>query len=422
MSVLSETSGQSMLTDDDLVNDMASGCKPRGDWCIGIEHEQFVFDADNGNPLPYDGAPGIRQILEAFTAYGWEGHEKDEHLIEAQRGGAFITLEPGGQIELAGSPCRTLDEVKTEAGRYYRELNEIGKRLGFGVLAQGVHPRWTREDIHWMPKERYRIMGPYMEQRSRHGVDMMILTTGAQVNLDFSSEVDMVKKYRVALGLQPFITALMANSRIIQGKDSGYDSFRSFIWTETDPDRCGVPEFVFSGDMGFARYVDYALDVPMYAYQRGDRLIGATGGSFRDFMTGGLKGHEGEFATLSDWRYHLTTIFLEVRLKTYLEFRGPDSAPPPLVYAMAAFWAGILYDDEALSLASDYIKGWPAEEHTRIRAETAKYGLGTRLPDGRSWRDAGRDLLDLAEAGLGRREPQVRGDLAPFKAKLSGRP
>lgn len=408
-----------MLTYDDLVNDMRSGCKPRPFWCIGIEHEQFAYNTHTGAPLPYHGEPGIRQILQEFArSYGWKEVEKNGYLIELRRDGAIISLEPGGQVEIASAPLATLADVKKETDKYYAELQAISEKLGFGVLACGFHPDWTRDQINWMPKERYEIMGPYMAAHSKHGVDMMIRTCGAQINLDFSSEADMIQKYRVGLGLQPLITALMANSSKVEGRDSGYKCFRSFIWTETDPDRCGVPPFVFSDEMSFSRYVDYALDVPMYFIMRNGHHLNVTGQSFRDFMKGELRGHEGDFATIEDWHHHLTTVFLEIRLKTYLEFRGPDSTPPAEVYAMSAFWTGLLYDSAALDAAYGMIEDWTAQDHIDIRNTVPKLGLDTPLPGRRTLRDIAGIAFDTAAAGLSRREPGAIHDLEPLFRRI----
>lgn len=400
-----------MLTYMDLVNDMTSGCRPRKEWKIGIEHEQFVFNIQNNAPLPYDGSPGIKQILEAFEAYGWHRHEKNGYLIEMEREGALITLEPGGQMELAGSAHKTLHAVKAQADRFYQEFKEIGAKLGFGILAKGFHPAWTREDVHRMPKERYGIMEPYMLATNKHGVDMMIRTCGAQVNMDFSSEEDMIKKFRVGLAIQPVVTALMANSNLVEGQDSGYKSFRSFIWTETDPARCGVPAFIFSDEMSFARYVDYALDVPMYFIIRDGHHVSMIGKSFRDFM-------KEESAVIGDWHDHLTTLFPEIRLKKYLEFRGPDSTDKAEVYAMAAFWAGIYYNDTALDAAWELIKDWSAQDHERIRNEVPKLGLETTTPNG-TLRDLGLKAIEVAKKGLQVFEPEAVGDLDVFIKKLS---
>ncbi len=408
---------QSMLTYEDLVNDMAAGCKPRENWRIGIEHEQFLYNLKTGEPLPYDGKPGIKQVLENFARMpGWVLVEKNGYLIELQRNGASITLEPGGQFELSGAPYRTLAEMKTEADQFYSELHKVAEKLGIGVLPRGFHPTWRRDQIHWMPKERYEIMGPYMASKSKHGVDMMIRTCGAQVNLDFGSEADMILKYRVGLGLQPLITALMANSGEVEGQKTAYKSFRSFIWTETDADRTGVPAFIFSDEMSFARYVDWALDVPMYFIMRDGHHVNVAGQSFRDFMSGKLKGHEGDYPSIDDWHDHLTTLFPEVRLKTYLEFRGPDSTEPAKVYAMAAFWAGIYYNETALQRAADLIKGWTAADHARIRADVPRLGLETRLPDGKTLRDLAPRALTIAAEGLAAFEPAAVRDLEPFHA------
>lgn len=408
-----------MLTYDDLVNDMASGCKPREQWRIGIEHEQFVFLKENDDSLPYDGSPGLKQILEAFISdFNWVGIEKNGQLIELRRDGASITLEPGGQIELSGAPYKTLSGMKVEADQYYSELEAIGQKLGFGILAKGFHPDWTRDQIHWMPKERYKIMGPYMASKSRHGVDMMIRTCGTQINLDFADEADMIKKYRVALALQPVVTALMANSSQVEGRDSGYKTYRSFIWTETDPERCGVPEFIFGPDMSFARYVDYALDVPMYFIMRDGHHVNVTGQSFRDFMNGRLKGHEKDFPDINDWHDHLTTLFPEVRLKTYLEFRGPDSAASDLVYAMSAFWVGIFYNAQALDAAYALIDGLTPQDHIRIRNEVPKLGLETKVDGVRFLKDLARKSLEISASGLEGFEKTAVNDLKAFQARL----
>lgn len=408
-----------MLTYKDLVNDMKSGCKPREEWRIGIEHEQFVFNLETGLPLAYDGKPGIKQILEVFIRdYKWRGQEKNGYLVELKRDGALITLEPGGQIELAGAPHQSLANVKKEADKFYKELQAISKELGFGILAKGYHPEWNRDQIHLMPKERYKIMAPYMTQNSRHGVDMMLLTCGAQINLDFGTEEDMVKKFRVALGLQPVITALLANSNKVDGKDTSYVSYRSFIWTETDPVRCGVPEFVFDEDMSFSRYVDYALDVPMYFVIRNGKYIDVAGQSFRDFMEGKLKGHNGIYPEISDWHNHLTTLFPEVRLKKYLEFRGPDSASPSLVNAMSAFWTGILYNEEALDKAWKLISKLRAKDHVRIRNDVPKLGLDTAVTDKMDLRALAHKSIEIARKGVKAFEPKAADDLTAFRIKL----
>jgi glutamate--cysteine ligase len=393
---------KTMLTYDDLVNDMASGCKPKQNWRIGIEHEQFVFNKATHESLPYDGAPGIKQILQGLTNYGWNPVEANGHLIALARNGSTVTLEPGGQIEFSGSPLATTGEVRAEADHYYSDLQKVTESLGVGILAVGFHPSWTRAQIHRMPKERYDIMAPYMEKTGKYGLDMMLRTCGAQVNLDFDSEYDMVKKYRVALGLQPVMTALLANSTHAEGRNTGYQSYRSLMWTNTDPDRCGVPQFVFEKDMGFARYVDYALDVPMYFFMRDGHHINVVGQSFRAFMEGKLPGHEGEYPTTADWHDHLSVLYPEVRLKTYLELRGPDSVAPPLVYAMTSFWVGIFYDEAALDQAWDLIRDWPPDLHQQIRLDVARDGLHTKLPERQTLLNMAMEAIEIATHGLSR--------------------
>ncbi len=402
-----------MLTYDDLVNDMAAGCKPKAGWRIGIEHEQFVYKLADGKPLPYDGNPGIKQILEALSArHGWKQVLANGKLIALEKDGHSVTLEPGGQFEISTAPLKTIEDVRREASAFYAALDTVAETLHIGILDAGFHPTWRREDIQRMPKERYAIMAPYMDTVGKHGIDMMLRTCGVQVNLDFASEADMVKKYRVTLGLQPVMTALLANSRMKKGRDTGYRSYRSHIWTDTDPARCGVPPFVFEDGMGFARYVDWALNVPMYFIIRGGHYIDVAGQSFRAFMDGKLPGREGQYPTMDDWHDHLTTLFPEVRLKKYLELRGMDSVAPPLVYAMTSFWTALIYDDEALEQSYDLIRDWPVEAHLRLRQEVPREGLDTLLHHGQHLRNLALETIEIADNALARMGEQAgRGDL-----------
>ncbi|MGZ9108352.1 MAG: glutamate--cysteine ligase [Micavibrio sp.] len=409
-----------MLTYDDLVNDMEKGCKPKDKWRLGIEHEQFVYLKTTGESLPYDGNPGILQILEGLIdQHGWSPVRPQGKLIALEKGRAMVTLEPGGQVEFSGAPLPDLVAMKREANEFYRALGIVTGSLGIGVLPVGFHPVWRRDQIHTMPKERYKIMFPYMEKKGRYGVDMMLRTCGAQINLDFSSEADMVKKYRVALGLQPVVTALMANSHQAEGKDTGYKSYRSLMWTDTDPDRCGIPDFVFGKDMGFARYVDYALDVPMYFIMRDGHHVDVAGQSFRAFMNGKLPGFDGQYPSLDDWHDHLTTLFPEVRLKRYLELRGPDSAAPALVYGMAAFWTGILYDEDALDQAWDLIRDWTPEFHKQLRMDVTRHGLHAPLPERQTLLNMAMETIQIAEHGLARQSYGGREDLDALKGVIT---
>lgn len=412
-----------MLTKDDLVDYMASGCKPRQKWRMGMEHEQFVSDARTGRPLAYDGQPGIRQVLESIAGrYGWQKKFEGDNLIALSKDNQSITLEPAGQIELSGAPQPTIAALVGEHQAYSEELKAIAKDLDIAYLSAGVHPNWSREDMHWMPKKRYDIMRRYLPTRGDLALDMMTRTCGAQINLDFESECDMVAKLRVSTALQPFIIALFANSAVVEGKDSGYASYRAHIWSDTDPDRCGVWPFIFEDGMGFERYVDYMLDdVPMFLIQREGHMIDMAGKSFRDYLNGQLQENALYTPDISDWEDHIGTAFPEVRLKKYLELRGPDSVSAPLLYALAAFWVGLLYEPGILQDAQGLISNWTISDHLSFRESVAQYGLETRVPNTKvTMRDFAPVIIDLAASGLEKLSEQKDGlvYLENLKAQL----
>jgi glutamate--cysteine ligase len=393
-------------TRDELVAWLAKGAKPKDQFRIGTEHEKLPFTVAGHNPVPYEGPRGIRALLEGMRhLLGWEPIMEGEHIIglTSVTGTAAITLEPGGQFELSGAPVETVHETSSELHAHLAQLAEVARPLGVGFLGLGMSPRWTRAETPTMPKGRYRIMTAYMPKVGKLGLDMMYRTCTVQTNLDFASEADMVKKLRVSLALQPVATALFANSPFTEGKLNGYLSFRAEIWRDTDPDRTGMLPWAFESGMGFERWVDYALDVPMYFLKRGDRYIDVAGKSFRDMMEGKLEGHLGERPTLSDWSNHLTTTFPEVRLKRYLEMRGSDAGPRRRIASLPAFWVGILYDDDCLDAAWDLVKDWSAEERQALRDAVPKLGLNAAIR-GQSVRDLARACLALAHKGLSRRE------------------
>lgn len=385
-----------------LVEYLAGGCKPLGDWRIGTEHEKFTYDLFDHRPLPYDGDRSIRALLEGLMEFGWKPVMERDNLIALTKGEASISLEPGGQVELSGAPLDNLHQTCDEVHTHLYQVKTIASRLGAGLIGLGFHPEARRDDVDWMPKGRYRIMRAYMPKKGRLGLDMMLRTCTVQVNLDFSNEADMVLKFRVGLALQPVAVALFANSPFTEGRPNGYLSYRSLVWTDTDPDRCGILPFVFERGMGFERYADYALDVPMYFVYRNGIYIDASGQSFRDFMQGRLPALPGEVPTLSDWADHLTTIFPEVRLKQYLEMRGADGGPWARICALPALWVGLCYDGAVLEAAWDLAKRWTAEDHARLRTEVPRLGLAAEV-GGRSLRDIAREVLDLASEGLARR-------------------
>ena len=344
----------------DLVAHIASGSKPdRATWRIGTEHEKFAFHKETLTPVPYEGERGIGALLNGLAdVYGWERVIENGNPIALKQGLASITLEPGGQFELSGAPLEHLHQTCGETGSHLLQLKDVAGKLGIAFLGLGFSPKWSIEETPIMPKARYKIMRDYMPKVGRLGRQMMFRSCTVQTNLDFGSEADMVKKMRVGLALQPIVTALFAASPFAEGRTNGFLSYRGHIWTDTDPDRTGMLPFAFESGFGFEAYAKYALNVPMYFVYREGKYIDVSGRSFKDFMAGKLPELPGELPTKTDWEDHLTTIFPEVRLKTYLEMRGADSGPWSRLCALPAFWAGIFYCDAALEAAWSLVKAW----------------------------------------------------------------
>ena len=385
-----------------LIEYLASGSKPPADWRIGTEHEKFGFRHEDLKPIPYEGERGIRALLEGIAKFGWERVEENGHLIALVQDKASVTLEPAGQLELSGAPLETIHDTCRETAQHLYEVKAAADPLRLGFLGMGFQPKWRREDMPWMPKGRYKIMREYMPKVGSLGLDMMTRTCTIQTNLDFSSEADMVKKFRVSLALQPVATALFADSPFTEGKPNGFMSFRSNVWTDTDPDRTGLLDFVFEEGFSFERYVDYLLDVPMYFVYRDGTYIDAAGKSFRAFMDGRLDVLPGERPTMRDFSDHLTTAFPEVRLKTYLEMRGADGGPWNRICALSAYWVGLLYDHAALEAAWDLVKDFTLEERHALRDGVPRHGF--KLPfRGATMRELALESLKISEAGLKRR-------------------
>jgi glutamate--cysteine ligase len=394
--------GAPIESKEDLVQHIASGNKPISDWTIGTEHEKFGFDLETLRQLPYDGPAGIRALLEGLQRFGWEPVNEGENPIALLKDGCSITLEPGGQFELSGAMLRNLHETCSEVHTHLAQVKQIGDEIGVGMLGLGFQPKWKREDIPWMPKGRYKIMRDYMAKMGNLGQDMMLRSSTVQVNLDYSSEADMVKKFRVSLALQPIATALFANSPFKEGKVTDFKTFRAHVWTDTDPDRTGRLPFVFEDGMGFERYVDYALDVPMYFAYRNGEYLDASGLSFRDFMKGELSILPGEVATMSDWADHLTTIFPDVRLKTFLEMRGADGGPWGSLCALPAFWVGLLYDQSSLDAAWDLVKDWNDGERQALERDVPVHALQAPFRN-TTVQEIARQAVAISRAGLERR-------------------
>jgi glutamate--cysteine ligase len=392
-------------TREDLVAWFEAGSKPTSRFRIGTEHEKFVFTVEDYNPVPYEGRRGIRALLEGMQhLLGWEPIVEAGNIIGLfdVTGGGAISLEPGGQFELSGAPVETVHQTCSELMAHLAQVKEVARPLGIGFLGLGMIPTWSRAQIPMMPKGRYRIMTAYMPKVGKLGLDMMYRTCTVQTNIDYSSEADMVKKLRVSLALQPVATAMFANSPFTEGKPNGFLSFRSEIWRDTDTDRSGMLPWAFEPGMGFERYVDYALSVPMYFVKRGERYIDVAGQSFRDLMAGRLEGLPGEHATISDWANHVSTIFPEVRLKRYLEMRGADGGPWRRLPALPAYWVGILYDDDSLQAAWDLVKDWTAPERQKLRDEVPRRGFAATIA-GQSVLQLAKTTIALAENGLARR-------------------
>jgi len=387
----------------DLLAVFEGGEKPREDWRIGTEHEKFVYRTSDHRAPSYDEPGGIRDLLNGLTEYGWQPIIENGNVIALSGADGNISLEPAGQFELSGAALENLHQTCGEAARHLDQCKVVGERLGLGFLGTGMWPDKARTELPIMPKGRYAIMLNYMPKVGSLGLDMMLRTCTIQVNLDYSSEADMVKKFRVGLALQPVATALFANSPFTEGKPNGYKSFRSHIWEDTDPDRTGMLPFVFEEGFGYERYCDYALDVPMYFVYREGKYIDVAGESFRAFMEGKLPQIPGEKPTITDWTDHLSTAFPEVRLKSFLEMRGADGGRWSRICALPALWVGLLYDDQALDQSWDLVKHWSIESREKLRHEVPKLALDAVTPDGQSLSDFAGRVLDIAAAGLTRR-------------------
>jgi glutamate--cysteine ligase len=385
-----------------LVDYLAAGGRKKPDWRIGTEHEKFGFRLDDLRPPTFDGERGIEALLKGLTRFGWAPVDEHGRVIALLRDGASVSLEPAGQFELSGAQLETVHQTCCEVDTHLIEVKTVADELGLGFLGMGFQPKWRRDEMPWMPKGRYRIMRDYMPKVGSLGLDMMARTCTVQVNLDVENEVDMVKKFRVSLALQPIATALFADSPFTEGQPNGYLSYRSHIWTDTDAGRTGMLDFVFEDGFGYERYVDYLLDVPMYFSYRNEEYVDLSGQSFRKFMQGKLDALPGALPTLRDWSDHMTTAFPEVRLKQYLEMRGADGGPWNRLCALPAFWVGLLYDDAALDAAWDLVKDFSMAERHALRDGVPKHAL--KLPfRGSTVRELALEALKISAHGLQRR-------------------
>lgn len=404
---------------DQLAAMMESGNKPKSEWRLGTEHEKFGYLTDSLAPLPYEGPRSIRAIFEALRdRFNWTPIEEGGHIIGLTRDGANISLEPGGQFELSGAPLLTAHDTKAELENHFDEVRAVTEGMGVAFMGIGAAPIWSHAEMPVMPKGRYRLMTDYMGRVGTHGTQMMYRTSTVQVNLDYASEADMVKKLRVALALQPVATALFASSPFFDGKLNGHKSWRSRIWRGLDDARTGMLPFAFEDGMGFQRYVDWVLDVPMYFVYRDGKYINALGQSFRDFLNGKLPALPGEKPTLSDWADHMTTVFPEARVKKYIEMRGADCGNAAHIVALPAFWTGLMYDQTALDAAWDLVKGFDTLTREGLRVAASVAGLQGEA-EGVKIADLALAAVALSHAGLAARGYGEEALLAPLVQNLN---
>ena len=390
-------------TRDQLIAAISKGEKPKDRWRIGTEHEKFVYCRSDHHAPAYDEPGGIRDLLMALTEFGWEPVFENGKVIAMSGSDGTVSLEPAGQLELSGAPLENLHQTCAETGRHLKQVKAIGDKTGKGFLGLGLWPDKTRAELPIMPKGRYDIMLRHMPRVGSMGLDMMLRTCTIQVNLDYSSEADMAHKFRTSLALQPLATALFANSPFLEGKPNGFLSYRSHIWSDTDPHRTGMLPFVFDDSFGYELYVDYMLNVPMYFVYRDGKYIDASGLDFKDFLAGNLSVLPGEKPMVSDWEDQMSTAFPEVRLKSFLEMRGADGGPWNRICALPAFWVGLLYDQGALDAAWDEVKNWSMEEREALRLAVPAQGLNAPLPGGGKLLDLAGRILEISSAGLAAR-------------------
>jgi glutamate--cysteine ligase len=416
---------QPIGSEDELIAWLRAGEKPVERWRVGTEHEKIGLRLEDLARVPYEGERGLAALLTRIAEEdGWTPIFDGPHPIALEKDRASISLEPGGQLELSGAPLRTIHETCSEFHSHLALVRRVSEPLGIVWLSLGIDPRHEVADVPQVPKERYRVMRRYLPARGELALDMMHLTATVQANFDWSDEADMAAKLRTAMGVTPIVSAIFANSSVAGGKASGFVSRRLHIWRHVDPDRCGLLPFVFEPDLGYARWVEWALDVPLFFVLRGDRYLSPRGLTFRRFLAEGL---DGERATIGDFERHLTTLFPEVRIKRVLEVRGADAVPPGLICALPALWKGLLYDAGACEAAWRLVADWSFEAREASLEAVARRGLAAEVA-GLPVLGLARELVELAAQGLrrighaGRVDPDESGYLDPVREVLaSGR-
>ncbi|PWD99076.1 glutamate--cysteine ligase [Marinilabilia rubra] len=385
-----------------LIDYFEKGNKPPDQWGIGTEHEKFLFRKDNLERLSHNTRPGIGMVMQHMQDSGWHPVTENDKIIALKKDGASITIEPGGQFELSGKNFGNIHQTFGETRKHFEDLSEICKEIDAITLALGFDPIQPRHKMPWMPKERYRIMKAYMPTKGNLGLDMMTRTATIQVNLDYSSEQDMIKKMRVGQALQGIATAIFANSPFTEGRPNGYLSYRAKIWDDTDPDRCGFLPFIFNQDFGFERWTDYLLDVPMYFILRDGQYIDSQKITFREFMNGQHQLRP----TMEDWETHVSTVFPDIRLKKFIEMRGADASCVSHIAALSAFWVGLLYDQDALNEAYEITQSWGIEAIRDIREQVPRLALNAKSGSLNA-RKIAHQMIALSAQGLARRSHEL---------------
>jgi glutamate--cysteine ligase len=406
---------------EQLVDYLRSGEKPPERWRVGTEHEKIGLHSDDHSPVPYEGERGIGALLEAIRdADDWAPVREAGNVIALGKGGASITLEPGGQLELSGAPLRTIHETCDEFHTHLSLMKRLCEPLGIVWLGLGMHPIHPVGALPVMPKVRYRIMRKILPTRGHLALEMMFATATVQANFDYADEADMAAKMRTAMGVQPLVSAIFANSSLSEGKPNGFVSRRMHTWEHTDADRTGLLPFVFEPDFGYRHYVEWALDVPMFFLVRGERYEPVHGKTFRQLMQ---ERGAGKRPVVADFDRHLTTLFPDVRLKRFIEVRGADAVPPGLTCSLPAIWKGVLYDAGAREAAWALVADATLEQRQAARSDVALRGLGAGYT-GRRVGELASELAAIAREGLrrirhsGRRDPDESGYLDPIFEQL----
>lgn len=387
---------------EDLLSVFYEAEKPPSAFRIGAEQEKIAVHAETGAPLTYGGEFSVSHLFSGLVALGWQPEQEvpGGPVIALRRGGASVTLEPGSQFELSGAPLSTVHEVREESAKHLAELAPLAASMNLVWLGVGFQPIATQAELDWVPKQRYAIMREYLPPLGRGALDMMRRTATVQVNLDFSSEEDAMRKLRTLLVLSPLIHAMTANSPFVERRRAPQLSHRGEVWLNMDPTRSGlIPPVLASATPRYLDYVEWALDAGMFLFKRDARVYRNTGQTFRDFLA---HGYEGERATVTDWKLHLNTLFPEVRLKNTLEARACDGLPEPLAPVVHALFTGIAYDDRALAEAEELSRSLSPEEVRSARPRLVRNGLAAFIGP-HSARALAERVVSIAEEGLARR-------------------